>query len=140
MIRCGVDLIEVSRVRRALERHGERFERRVFTPEEITYCRRKRFPWPNYAVRFAAKEALFKALIPGTLPVLVWREIGVRRHPSGAPELAFFGATAERLLGWRFSLALTHERTLAMAQVLALPPGEALPRDEALPPGGSFPP
>lgn len=127
MIRSGIDLIEVPRVRRALERHGERFERRVFTAEEIAYCRRKRFPWPNYAVRFAAKEALFKSLLPGTLPVLVWREIGVHRHPSGAPELVFFGSTAERLRGWRFTLALTHERTLAMAQVLALPPGTEWP-------------
>jgi holo-[acyl-carrier protein] synthase len=117
-------------VRRALERHGARFEQRVFTPEEIAYCRRKRFPWPNYAVRFAAKEALFKSLLPGTLPFLIWREIGVRRHVSGAPELAFSGATAERLRGWRFSLALTHERSLAMAQVLALPPGLAWPREQ----------
>ena len=133
MIRCGIDLIEVSRVRRALERHGERFETRVFTPEEIAYCRRKHFPWPNYAVRFAAKEALYKSLLPGTLPFLVWREIGVRRHASGAPELAFFGSTAERLHGWRFSLALTHERTLAMAQVLAVPPGFEWPREEPNP-------
>lgn len=133
MIRCGIDLIEVGRVKRALERHGERFETRVFTAEEIEYCRRKRFPWPNYAVRFAAKEALFKSLLPGTLPVLVWREIGVRRHPSGAPELAFFGSTATRLQGWRFSLALTHERALAMAQVLALPPGLDGPLGEPRP-------
>ena len=124
MLRCGIDLIEVSRVQRALERHGERFERRVFTPEESDYCRRKAFPWPHYAVRFAAKEALFKSLLPGTLPVLVWREIGVRRHPSGAPELAFSGDTAKHLAGWTFSLALTHERDMAMAQVLAEPPGD----------------
>ena len=122
MLRCGIDLIQVARVQRALERHGERFEHRVFTPEESAYCRRKVNPWPHFAVRFAAKEALFKALLPGTLPVLVWREIGVQRHVSGAPQLAFSGATAQLLHGWMFSLALTHERDIAMAQVLALPP------------------
>ncbi len=124
MWRSGIDLIEVARVQRALERHGDRFEQRVFTPEERAYCRRKTFPWPHYAVRFAAKEALFKALLPGTLPVLVWRQLGVHRTPGGAPELVFHGDTATRLAGWRFSLALTHERSLAMAQVLALPPGQ----------------
>lgn len=128
MLRTGIDLIEVARVQRALDRHGERFERRVFTPEESAYCRRKAIPWPHFAVRFAAKEALFKSLLPGTLPFLVWREIGVRRHPSGAPELAFSGATAKLLHGWTFSLALTHERNIAMAQVLALPPAASLPR------------
>ena len=122
MLRCGIDLIDVSRVQRALERHGERFERRVFTPEESHYCRSKAFPWTHFAVRFAAKEALYKSLLPGTLPVLVWREIGVRRQKSGAPELAFTGDTAKHLAGWTFSLALTHERDMAMAQVLALPP------------------
>jgi holo-[acyl-carrier protein] synthase len=125
MLRCGIDLIQVARVQRALERHGERFEHRVFTPEESAYCRRKATPWPHFAVRFAAKEALFKALLPGTLPVLVWREIGVERHVSGAPHLVFSGATAQLLHGWSFSLALTHERDIAMAQVLALPPATA---------------
>ena len=131
MVRSGIDLIVVSRVQRALERHGERFERRVFTPEESAYCRRKANPWPHFAVRFAAKEALYKSLLPGTLPVLVWREIGVQRHPTGAPELAFSGATAKFLRGWTFSLALTHERDIAMAQVLALPPTPSPPQATA---------
>ena len=125
MLRCGVDLVEVSRVKRALERHGERFLRRVFTPEEIAYCSAKAIPWPHWAVRFAAKEALFKSLIPGTLDVLVWREIGVARHTSGAPSFAFGGATGAKLAGWQFALALSHERNLAIAQVLALPPETA---------------
>ena len=123
MLRCGIDLIEVSRIQRAIERHGDRIERRVWSQDEIDYCRRKSLPWPHFAVRFAAKEALFKSLLPGTLPVLVWREIAVARHPSGAPELVFHGDTARHLAGWKFSLALTHEREMAMAQVLAQPPG-----------------
>jgi holo-[acyl-carrier protein] synthase len=119
---CGVDLIEVSRVRQAIERHGERFLQRVYHADEIAYCQRKQHPWPNWAVRFAAKEALFKAVRPGTLRHLIWREIHVARHPSGQPALAFSGVTAERLQGWRFSLALSHLRDLAIAQVIALPP------------------
>jgi holo-[acyl-carrier protein] synthase len=119
---CGVDLIEVPRVRLAIERHGERFLQRVFHPEEIAYCRRKTHPWPNWSVRFAAKEALFKAVRPGTLRHLVWREIYVTRHRSGQPQLAFAGDTETRLQGWRFSLALSHLKDLAIAQVIALPP------------------
>lgn len=124
MLRCGVDLVEVSRVKRVIARHGERFLNRVFTPEEIAYCSAKAIPWPNWAVRFAAKEALYKSLLPGTLDVLVWREIGVVRHRSGAPSLAFHGETQKRLARWQFTLALSHERNLAIAQVLALPPDE----------------
>lgn len=123
MFRCGIDLIEVERVRRSIARHGERFLQRVFTPEEIDYCRPLIHSGPHWAVRFAAKEALFKALAPGTLEVLVWREIGVSRHTTGAPSLHFSGATRERLNGWRFALALSHTHELAIAQVLAWPPG-----------------
>lgn len=119
---CGVDLIEVPRVRGAIERFGERFLQRVFHADEIAYCQRKKHPWANYAVRFAAKEALFKAVRPGTLRHLIWREIYVARHASGQPGLAFTGTTAARLEGWRFSLALSHLRDLAIAQVIALPP------------------
>jgi holo-[acyl-carrier protein] synthase len=119
-IRCGVDLIEVDRVREAIQRHGERFLRRIYTPQEVAYCQRKSLPWPSYAARFAAKEALFKALPPGTLRALVWREIGVARHPSGAPSLAFSGNTADCVGGWRFVLSLSHTRALAIAQVIAI--------------------
>lgn len=123
---CGVDLIEVPRVQRAIERHGDRFLKRIFSPEEIAYCQRKKHPWPSWSVRFAAKEALFKAVLPGTLRHLIWREIAVTRHRSGQPTLTFSGQTAESLQGWRFSLALSHLRDLAIAQVIAMPPEEVL--------------
>ena len=121
---CGVDLIEVPRVRQAIERHGERFLQRIFHADEIAYCQRKKHPWPNWAVRFAAKEALFKAVRPGTLRHLIWREIYVARHASGQPGLAFTGDTAARLEGWRFSLGLSHLRVLGFAVVIGVP-GEA---------------
>jgi len=122
MLRVGIDLVQVSRIRHAIERQGERFLLRIFTDEEREYCQKKKFPWPNYAVRFAAKEALFKSLLPETLPTLVWKEIGVVRHSSGAPSLIFSGSTQELLLEWKFTLSLTHTHENAMAQVLASPP------------------
>ncbi|MFQ5601466.1 MAG: holo-ACP synthase [Candidatus Krumholzibacteriia bacterium] len=128
MLRCGIDLVEVGRVGDAIRRHGDRFLRRVFTPDEIRYCQTKVDPWPHYAARFAAKEAFFKSLVPGTLEALIWREVGVGHHASGAPSLEFSGTTRERLQGWRFQLSLSHVREMALAQVLALPPGERAPR------------
>jgi holo-[acyl-carrier protein] synthase len=122
MLGCGIDLVEVQRVRRAIERHGERFIQRVFTEEETNYCTAKAHPWPHWAVRFAAKEALFKSLAPGMLHALVWHEIGVARGTSGAPTIELFARTRERLNGWRFAIALSHERDLAIAQVLSFPP------------------
>lgn len=122
MLGCGIDLVEVPRIRRAIERHGERFLRRVFTQDEVTYCTAKAHPWPHWAARFAAKEAVFKSLTTGILGALVWHEVGVSRDASGAPSIALFGRTRERLHGWRFAVALSHERDLAIAQVLSFPP------------------
>lgn len=120
-LRCGVDLIEVDRVRKAIEKHGERFLGRIFTAEERDYCQSKQSPWPHYAARFAAKEAFFKSLPPGTLDTLVWREIGVTRHSSGSPSLVFTGTTAERVVNLRFALSLSHLRSMAIACVIAEP-------------------
>lgn len=91
----------------------------MFAAGEIGYCTARRDPFPHYAVRFAAKEALYKALPAGTLDALVWNEIAVQHDTDGKPEFGFHGATAARLLGWRFSLTLSHTRDLAIAQVLA---------------------
>lgn len=122
MLRCGIDLVEIARVHRAIDRHGERFVRRVFTDEETRYCRGKLHPWPHWAVRFAAKEAVYKSLPPGLLAGLIWNEIGVARQAAGAPSVELHGRTGERLAGWRFSIALSHEGHLAIAQVLSFPP------------------
>lgn len=116
---CGIDLVDVARVRSAIEAQGERFLQRVFAADEIGYCAARRDPFPHYAARFAAKEALYKALPAGTLHALVWNEIAVQHGAGGKPEFGFRGATAARLAGWQFALSLSHTREMAMAQVLA---------------------
>lgn len=118
MLTCGVDLIEVARVRRVAEKHGDHFLHRVFTPTEIEYCAPKPNPWLHYAARFAAKEALFKAVPPGILPALVWAEIGVVNGGAGEPYLEFSGATQRHLDGWTFAVSLAHVRELAIATVV----------------------
>ena len=122
MIRCGIDLIEVARVRKAIEKHGERFVRRIYTAEEMRYCTAHALPWPHWAARFAAKEALYKSLPSGTLRALVWSQIGVVNEPSGAPHFEFGGDMAQVLADWRFSLSISHVRELAVAQVIAEAP------------------
>lgn len=121
MLRCGIDLVEVARVRAAIEKHGDAFLRRIYSADEIGYCTSHRFPWPHWAARFAAKEALYKSLPGGTLTALVWREIAVTHDAHGGPQFVFHGETRQQLAGWRFALSLSHGRDLAIAQVLAFP-------------------
>ncbi len=118
----GVDLIEIPRIHRAVDRWGERFLRRVYTPEELDYCRGH---VPSLAVRWAAKEAVYKALSTGPAHdvEISWQEIEVLRAENGHPEVLLHGAAARRaeLLGvdaWSLSLSHTHKYAVAVAVAL----------------------
>lgn len=118
----GTDLIEIARVRASLERFGERFLERVYTPGEIAYCRRKLHgAAESFAARFAAKEAGAKALGTGISRGVRWTEIEVRREPGGRPMLFWSGQAAERARAMGVTavhLSLTHSREMAMAMVV----------------------
>lgn len=121
IVGLGVDIIEIERIAEVLERHGERFLSRVYLPQEIVYCSRKRNSAESFAARFAAKEAAAKALGTGIHAGVTWRDIEVVRETSGRPSLRFYGraaAIADKLGVRRFAVSLTHSRTEAMAQVL----------------------
>lgn len=121
VVGLGSDLIEIARVAKSIDRFGTRFLRRVFTPEEIAYCQKKRNAAESFAARFAAKEAGAKALGTGISHGIAWPEIEVRREPSGKPTLHWTGRAHERALklGVRTaSLTLTHSRDIAMAVVV----------------------
>jgi holo-[acyl-carrier protein] synthase len=122
VIGLGTDLIEIERIERSVERFGEAFLRRVFTPGEIAYCQRKKNAGESLAARFAAKEAGAKALGTGISRGVSWREFEVRRLPGGRPELHLSGRAAEiaEVLGVRrMSLSLSHSRTVSIAVVVA---------------------
>lgn len=125
IVAIGNDLTEVERIRAALDNphSGRRFRDRVFTPDEQTYCeRRGSGTYQSYAARFAAKEAVMKALGQGWGPQLGWLDIEVRRRPGSRPEILLSGrakAYAASLGVRRLHLALTHTATLAEAQVVA---------------------
>ena len=114
-MRVGVDLIEIDRIRRALERHGEDFKARCFTDAERAYCDAKPNPPQHYAGRFAAKEAVGKALGSGVL--FTWKEIEIRGRPK--PGVFLSGRTArwaaDRIGAVHIELSMTHSRDLAAA-------------------------
>jgi holo-[acyl-carrier protein] synthase len=120
IVGIGVDLVEVDRVRAILARHPS-FAERVFTPEEVAYCRRQASPEECFAARWAAREACRKAL--GGVRGLRWHDVRVVRAPNGAPSLVVEGAGRRRMEALGVSevkLALTHERRMAAAFCVAV--------------------
>ncbi|MGZ8599731.1 MAG: holo-ACP synthase [Actinomycetota bacterium] len=116
----GVDLCEIARMERALGRHPTMRDR-VFTPEEVAYCDSKARPAESYAGRFAAREAVIKAL--GGYRGRGWQDISVSRSPSGAPAIRLEGNAERRADALGVShvlISFTHERTNAVAFAVAV--------------------
>ena len=91
----GVDLVECARIQHSIDRFGDRFLHRVFTDGEIQYSMSMKFPPRHLAARFAAKEAVSKAFGTGIGKAMGWRDIDVRKKPSGEPFLVFSGPAQE---------------------------------------------
>ena len=120
----GNDLVEVERIRQALDDPvtGRRFRRRVFTEREQRYCDGQKSRYESYAARFAAKEAVMKALGAGWGRHAGWRDVEVVRQPGSRPAVVLHGRAkefAERAGVARIHLALTHTAKYALAQVTA---------------------
>jgi len=118
VLSVGVDITEIPRVARALERWGERFVRRVYTPSEAAHCRGR---VPELAVRFAAKEAVSKALGTGMVGIN-WTEIEVLSDARGKPLVTLHGhalARARELGLEEWSISLSHSCDAAIAFVVA---------------------
>jgi holo-[acyl-carrier protein] synthase len=122
IIGTGIDATEIDRIAESIERWGDRFVRRVFTDDEIAYCRRKKDFASSFAARFAAKEAAMKALGTGHSRGVFWTGIEVvRRH--GPPGIQFHGGAAARAAAMGATgslLTITHSRELAIAHVLLI--------------------
>ncbi|GIV51957.1 MAG: holo-[acyl-carrier-protein] synthase [Candidatus Kapaibacterium sp.] len=115
----GIDIIEVERIARAIERYGEHFLRRIYTDAEREYCDRAHATrMLHYAARFAAKEAFSKAIGTGIARGFRFRECGVVNAPSGMPMLVLSGDLAERWAGYRLHLSLSHTQHYAAACVV----------------------
>jgi holo-[acyl-carrier protein] synthase len=121
IVGMGVDIAETSRIEQVMERHGERFTKRIYTPAEIVYCEKFKNKAERYAARFAAKEAAFKALGTGWGNGVHWVDVEVTHLPSGKPELVLTGRALEvaQTLGVsRSSVSISHSDRYVVAQVI----------------------
>ena len=119
--RIGVDLVDCARIRRVIDRHDEGFLNRVFTDLERAWCEKAADPVPHFAARFAAKEAVAKALGTGIGASAAWRDIEVTRESGAAPEIRLHGAAAAtaQALGVRsIRVSLSHTADQAIAMVM----------------------
>jgi holo-[acyl-carrier protein] synthase len=122
IVGVGTDIIECLRIAQMIERHGELFITRVYTDHEIAYCSARKAATQHYAGRWAAKEAVLKALGTGWRRGISWRDIEVRNHPSGAPTIALRGGAREVLERagiQRIHLSISHCRSHAIACAVA---------------------
>ena len=119
----GIDLVDVNRFRESLEKGGEKFRNRIFTPAERDSCEARKDPTPHYAARFAAKEAAMKALGTGWSGGIAFTDFEIHSEGSGPPALQVAGkaakvATEHGIEAW--TLSLTHTDHTAGAVVLAI--------------------
>jgi len=113
----GVDLIEIERIEKLLERYGEKFLKRIFTEIEIEYCSKKRDKG-SFAARFATKEAVFKATGLGLSKGMTWKDVEVVNDSKGKPEVRLYGKTAEILDQKKIHLSLSHSKDASVAVVV----------------------
>ncbi|MEO5760065.1 MAG: holo-ACP synthase [Mesorhizobium sp.] len=134
IIGIGSDLIDIRRIEKSLERHGQRFIQRIYTEIEQARSEHRKARAASYAKRFAAKEACAKALGTGLAQGVFWRDMGVVNLPSGAPTMALTGGALARLekilpAAHRAAIHLTITDDFPLAQAFVII--EALPAEEA---------
>lgn len=118
----GTDIVDVLRIAKMIERHGELFIGRVYTEHEIEYCASRKAATQHYAGRWAAKEAVLKALGTGWIRGISWRDIEVRNNAAGAPATHLYGGARDVMQRSgieRIHLSISHCRSHATAYALA---------------------
>ncbi|HZY84213.1 MAG TPA: holo-ACP synthase [Gemmataceae bacterium] len=123
IVGIGTDIVECLRVGRMIEEHGELFLARVFTDREVRYCQSRKRATEHFAARWAAKEAILKALGTGMRRGLAWTDIEVRTELTGRPVVLLCGAAKDIAQGQRVNdvlLSLSHCRAYATAYALAI--------------------
>jgi holo-[acyl-carrier protein] synthase len=123
VISHGVDMVECKRLRTSIQRHGDRFLQRVFTPAELEYCLGKKRELEHLAGRFAAKEAVLKVLGTGWRKGISWTDVEVRNEPSGEPRAYLSGRcreVADQLGMSRILISISHITTHAIASAIGV--------------------
>jgi holo-[acyl-carrier protein] synthase len=114
----GCDLIEIDRITLAIDRFGDDFLERIFSPTEIEYCKAIAIPSIRFAGRFAAKEAIAKALACGIGIHLSWLDMEIRNNEQGKPYIVWPTGVADRFGVTHSHVSISHSKTMAMATVL----------------------
>lgn len=119
MIRgIGVDIVEIERIGKSIRDLGDRFLQKIFTPHEIGYSVSKHNAQQHFAARFAAKEALSKAIATGWSGEFRWQDVEVVNAPSGKPMFEFHGAMQQTLAECNVFLSLSHSQSHVVAMVV----------------------
>ena len=119
----GTDIVEVDRIAKMIADHGDHFLQRVFTPAEIEHCRPRRESAPHFAGRWAAKEAVMKALGTGFTPDVGWTDIEILVKPSGQPYIQLHGKALAYADSHNFGeilVTISHTSTYATATAIGL--------------------
>ena len=135
VIGIGTDITETVRIAQMIERHGELFVDRVYTPHEVQYCSVRKAATQHYAGRWAAKEAVLKALGTGWARGIRWRDVEVRNEIGGRPHIVLAGGALEvsRKLGIeQVLISISHCRAYATAYAIALGPSAPDRSEESL--------
>jgi holo-[acyl-carrier protein] synthase len=123
IVGIGTDIVECLRVGRMIEQHGELFLARIYTESEIRFCQSRKRAIEHFAARWAAKEAIFKAMGIPWRRGMEWTDLEVRQEPGLAPEVLLAGATKDRAQALRIGsilLSISHCRAYATASAVAL--------------------
>jgi holo-[acyl-carrier protein] synthase len=129
----GTDIVECLRIAQMIERHGELFIDRVYTTAEIEYCRSRKQATQHFAGRWAAKEAILKAIGTGWRRGISWRDMEVRNEGGGKPTVALRGGArdvVEQLGVGEILVTISHCRTHATAFAIALARDRNAPKDD----------
>ena len=122
IIGTGVDIVAVARIKRLLEKHSPRFEEKIFTADEILYCRSRAEPEIHFAARFAVKEAVMKCLGTGMDQGIAFKDIEVANEETGKPAIKMHGEGKElftRLKLGTIHISISHDKNYAIAQAIA---------------------
>lgn len=119
----GTDITEIDRIQSMIDRHGDHFLERIYTPLEIEYCQRHKMATQHFAGRWAAKEAVMKALGTGFVKGVSWTEIEIESQQSGRPVVKLSGSTAQLADDLGISqilVSISHSKSYATATAIAV--------------------
>jgi holo-[acyl-carrier protein] synthase len=123
----GIDIIEIERIQKSIENYGNRFLNKVFTPEEINYCNSKFNKFQHFAARFAAKEAVYKALASGWQTGLRWKDIEIQNDVSGMPSINATGKLQSFLSNnTQLKISISHSKNYVTSVAVIFKNGDSI--------------